>query len=194
MASFPLHTAFGDTWHALLTPRRLVPRGRYRAWIVAMNGQRKALKWSKADIVTNANLYARAVLGRTTIPTLPKKTAAECGLVGMAGLTIEENAVEAAPAEAASAVPSSELVVKFDWPAFCKMHRKDANSAKAAVLALSREATIELQAVLDKDGEAEVAGYKITSGMVTASEVPISRASSGASLDQLSRVASQTCA
>ena len=159
-----------------------------------MNGQRKALKWSKADIVTNANLYARAVLGRTTIPTLPKKTAAECGLVGMAGLTIEENAVEAAPAEAASAVPSSELVVKFDWPAFCKMHRKDANSAKAAVLALSREATIELQAVLDKDGEAEVAGYKITSGMVTASEVPISRASSGASLDQLSRVASQTCA
>ena len=45
----------------------------YRAWIVAMNGQRKALKWSKADIVSNANLYAREVLGRVNVPTLPRK-------------------------------------------------------------------------------------------------------------------------
>ena len=31
----------------------------YRAWVVAMNGQRKALKWSKADLVSHASRYAR---------------------------------------------------------------------------------------------------------------------------------------
>ena len=37
----------------------------YRAWIMAMVGQRKMLKWSKEDMVNNANLFAREVLGRS---------------------------------------------------------------------------------------------------------------------------------
>ena len=173
----------------------------YRAWIVAMNGQRKALKWNKAELVANANCFAREVLGRTTVPSLPRKTAAECGLAGQAGLTVEDDAptaTDAVPAAAEAAAPAFELDVKFDWPAFCKTLRKDAMPAKAAVLALSPEATMELQAALARDGEAEVGGFRILAGMVSATMVekpistPISRNSSAASLSNLSKVASQT--
>ena len=174
----------------------------YRAWIVAMNGQRKALKWSKAEIVTNANLYAREVLGRSVVPTLPRKTAVEHGLMGLVGLTIDDSpsasdmAAEAAAA-AEAAGPVYELALKFDWPAFCRTLRKDATPAKAAVVALSAEAAMELQATLDKDGEAEVGGYRIVAGMVSASmvEKPMSRSSSAVSMSQMSqmsRIASAT--
>ena len=172
----------------------------YRAWIVAMNGQHKALKWSKVEIVTNANLYAREVLGRSVVPTLPKKTAVEHGLMGLAGLTIDDSpsasdvAAEAATA-AEAAGPVYELAIKFDWPAFCKTLRKDAAPAKAAVVALSAEAAMQLQATLDKDGEAEVGGYRIVVGIISARMVerPMSRSSSAVSMSQmslLSRIAS----
>jgi hypothetical protein len=141
----------------------------YRAWIVAMNGQRKALKWSKPDIVTNANLYAREVLGRTTIPTLPRKAAVECALVGLAGLNIEETPSDAdAAAEAkAEAAPQLELVVKFDFAALGLAFKKDAMAAKAAIVALTEPESIALQASLDSIGEAMVGGYRITPLMVT---------------------------
>ena len=141
----------------------------YRAWIVAMNGQRKALKWSKPDIVTNANLYAREVLGRTAIPTLPRKTAVECALVGLAGLNIEETPSDAdAAAEAkAEAAPQLELVVKFDFAALGLAFKKDAMAAKAAIVALTEPESIALQASLDSIGEAMVGGYRITPLMVT---------------------------
>jgi len=171
------------------------PDQTYRAWIVAMNGQRKALKWSKVEIVTNANLYAREVLGRSVVPTLPRKTAVEHGLMGLAGLTIDDSpsasdvAAEAAAA-AEAAGPVYELALKFDWPAFCKTLRKDATAAKAAVVALSAEAAMELQATLEKDGEAEVGGYRIVAGMVCASmvEKPMSRSSSAVSMSQMSQM------
>ena len=165
----------------------------YRAWVVAMNGQRKALKWGKADLVANATCFAREGLGRTVVPALPKKTAAECGLLGQAGLSVEDDAPAAADAEVA-APPAQELEVTFDWPAFCRTLRKDAMPAKAAVLALSPEATMELQAALERDGEAAVGGFRILAGMVSAAMVakPMSRNSSAASLGALSKVASQT--
>jgi len=177
----------------------------YRAWVVAMNGQRKVLKWNKADLVKNASLYAREVLGRPVAPALPKKTAAECGLVGQAGLTIDDSplpaevaaAEAAAAAAAAAAAPACELVVQFDWPLMCRTLKKDAMAAKAAVLALSPEAATALQATLDADGEAEVGGYKLSAGMVSArmvekppSATAMSRDSSVASLEKMSRVAS----
>ena len=146
----------------------------YRAWIVAMNGQRKALKWSKADIVTNANLYARAVLGRTTIPTLPRKTAAEAGLLDVGGLVIED---APPPAEGANgggepgAGPALELKVTFDFKVMGSQLKKDAMAAKSAILALTPEATMAVQAILDKEGEAEVGGFKIVSGMMSAAMV-----------------------
>jgi len=176
----------------------------YRAWIVAMNGQRKALKWSKTEIVANANLYAREVLGRSVVPTLPKKTAVEHGLLGLAGLTIDDSpsasdvAAEAAAAAAAAeaAAPAYELAIKFDWPAFCRVLRKDAGDAKAAVVALGDEAAMALQATLDQEGEAEVGGYRIVAGMVSVSmverQMAISRSSSAVSLDRMTRVASAT--
>ena len=140
----------------------------YRAWIMAMNGQRKALKWSKADIVTNANLYAREVMGRTAIPALPRKTAVECALVGLAGLVIEEEPSAAdVAAEEAAAGPQLELLVKFDFAALGLAFKKEAMAAKAAVLALSEQESLALQASLDTNGEATVGGYKITSLMVT---------------------------
>ena len=139
----------------------------YRAWIVAMNGQRKALKWSKPDIVTNANLYAREVLGRTTIPTLPRKAAVECALVGLAGLNIEETDADAAAEAKAEAAPQLELVVKFDFAALGLAFKKDAMAAKAAIVALTEPESIALQASLDSIGEAMVGGYRITPLMVT---------------------------
>ena len=140
----------------------------YRAWIVAMNGQRKSLKWSKQDIVTNANLYAREVLGRDTTPTLPRKAAVECALVGLAGLVIEETPSDADAAEAkAEAAPQLELVVKFDFAALGLAFKKDAMAAKAAIVALTEPESIALQASLDSIGEAMVGGYKITPLMVT---------------------------
>ena len=140
----------------------------YRAWIVAMNGQRKSLKWSKQDIVTNANLYAREVLGRDAIPTLPRKAAVECALVGLAGLVIEETPSDADAAEAkAEAAPQLELVVKFDFAALGLAFKKDAMAAKAAIVALTEPESIALQASLDSIGEAMVGGYKITPLMVT---------------------------
>ena len=140
----------------------------YRAWIVAMNGQRKSLKWSKQDIVTNANLYAREVLGRDATPTLPRKAAVECALVGLAGLVIEETPSDADAAEAkAEAAPQLELVVKFDFAALGLAFKKDAMAAKAAIVALTEPESIALQASLDSIGEAMVGGYKITPLMVT---------------------------
>jgi ATP-dependent RNA helicase MSS116 len=139
----------------------------YRAWIVAMNGQRKALKWSKPDIVTNANLYAREVLGRTTIPTLPRKAAVECALVGLAGLNIEETDADAAAEAKAEAAPQLELVVKFDFAALGLAFKKDAMAAKAAIVALTEPESIALQSSLDSIGEAMVGGYRITPLMVT---------------------------
>ena len=140
----------------------------YRAWIVAMNGQRKSLKWSKQDIVTNANLYAREVLGREVTPTLPRKAAVECALVGLAGLVIEETPSDADAAEAkAEAAPQLELVVKFDFAALGLAFKKDAMAAKAAIVALTEPESIALQASLDSIGEAMVGGYKITPLMVT---------------------------
>ena len=140
----------------------------YRAWIVAMNGQRKSLKWSKQDIVTNANLYAREVLGREATPTLPRKAAVECALVGLAGLVIEETPSDADAAEAkAEAAPQLELVVKFDFAALGLAFKKDAMAAKAAIVALTEPESIALQASLDSIGEAMVGGYKITPLMVT---------------------------
>ena len=172
----------------------------YRAWVVAMNGQRKALKWSKADLVSHASRYAREVLGRATPPALPVRTARECGLVGQAGLRIDESppaaevaaAAEAeAEAEAAAvAAPSLELVIRFDWPAFCRALRKDAAAAKCHVLALRPDEAMELQARLETEGEAEVGGYTLRRGMFSASMVAtpprankgLSRNSSAASL------------
>ena len=140
----------------------------YRAWIVAMNGQRKSLKWSKQDIVTNANLYAREVLGREVTPTLPRKAAVECALVGLAGLVIEDTPSDADAAEAkAEAAPQLELVVKFDFAALGLAFKKDAMAAKAAIVALTEPESIALQASLDSIGEAMVGGYKITPLMVT---------------------------
>lgn len=140
----------------------------YRAWIVAMNGQRKSLKWSKQDIVTNANLYAREVLGREATPTLPRKAAVECALVGLAGLVIEDADADADAAEAkAEAAPQLELVVKFDFAALGLAFKKDAMAAKAAIVALTEPESIALQASLDSIGEAMVGGYKITPLMVT---------------------------
>lgn len=168
----------------------------YRAWIMAMNGQRKALKWSKADIVTNANLYAREVMGRATIPTLPRKTAVECALLGLAGLVIEEES-SATGAEAA-AVPQLELVVKFDFAALGLAFKKEAMAAKAAILALNEQESLALQASLDADGEATVGGYKIMPLMVTlkmvAKKGSLPRNESGTSVSSLakSRNASST--
>ena len=183
----------------------------YRAWVVAMNGQRKALKWSKADLVSHASRYAREVLGRATPPALPERTARECGLVGQAGLRIDESppaAEVAAAAEAeaeavaaAVAAPSLELVIRFDWPAFCRALRKDAAAAKAAVLALRPDEAMELQARLETEGEAEVGGYTLRRGMFSASMVAtpprankgLSRNSSAASLaGKMPHVASAT--
>ena len=39
------------------------------------------------------------------------------------------------------------------------------------MVALSPEAAMQLQATLDKDGEAEVGGYRIVAGMISASMV-----------------------
>ena len=140
----------------------------YRAWIVAMNGQRKSLKWSKQDIVTNANLYAREVLGREATPTLPRKAAVECALVGLAGLVIQDTPSDADAAEAkAEAATQLELVVKFDFAALGLAFKKDAMAAKAAIVALTEPESIALQASLDSIGEAMVGGYKITPLMVT---------------------------
>ena len=70
-------------------------------------------------------------------------------------------------AEEAAAGPQLELLVKFDFAALGLAFKKEAMAAKAAVLALSEQESLALQASLDTNGEATVGGYKITSLMVT---------------------------
>jgi len=139
----------------------------YRAWIMAMVGQRKLLKWSKEDMVNKANLFASDVLGRSAVPPLQRDLVTQLGLAGIAALNVVDGptADEVAAQEEADA--EETLVVKVHKKEMGLGLMKDAKKATDAIMALDEEAALALQATLDEKGEAVVAGFKIVSDMVT---------------------------
>lgn len=56
----------------------------YAAWLGFMNGM-KLMRWSKEQLVAEANLFARQI-GLTEQPRLEKKTVGKMGLKGVPGL------------------------------------------------------------------------------------------------------------
>lgn len=57
----------------------------YQAWLGYYNSQRR-LRWSKPELVQQANLYAQVGLGLDYQPALEKKTIGKMGLKGVPGL------------------------------------------------------------------------------------------------------------
>jgi len=154
----------------------------YRAWLQAMNNMRKSLQWDKPALVRNANLYAREVLGRVETPTVTRENAASMGLASTPGLAlIDEAASLAAPPEEAP----GKLEVTFDYKALGAGLRKDAMAAKGALLALSEEALLAVQASLEADPSTPqmVGGFPIVAGIFTARfQKPLPRNASAGSL------------
>ena len=60
----------------------------YQAWLGFYNSVRE-LKWSKPELVANANRYALECLLLPEIPALEPKTVGKMGLKGVPGLRIE---------------------------------------------------------------------------------------------------------
>jgi len=143
----------------------------YRAWIMAMVGQRKGLLWSKEDMVNKANLFASNVLGRSSVPPLQRDLVNQLGLAGIATLNVVDgpSAEEVAAQEEADA--EETLVVKVHKKEMGLGLMKEAKKATDAIMALDEEAALALQATLDEKGEAVVAGFKILKDMVTVKKV-----------------------
>lgn len=145
----------------------------YRAWIMANNGMRKLYKWTKQLMVNNADLYARAVLGRESTPLLQRDLVIQLGLQGLDGLNIVETlpSADSEPCLAGLVAPEEEekVVVKINRFDLNAGLRKDGKAAAEAIMALSAADALALQAKLEADGEAMVASFKILSAWVTVS-------------------------
>lgn len=136
----------------------------YRAWLMANVGMRKLFKWTKQEMVDNANLYARAVLGRDDTPPLNRDLVIQLGLQGLTGI----NAVDSLPEDAEPNAPSEEkLVVKVNRFEFNFGLRNDAKAAFDAIQSLSQADMLALQAAFLASSEAEVAGFKIQASWLT---------------------------
>lgn len=142
----------------------------YRAWIMANNGMRKLYKWTKQQMVNNADLYAKAVLGRESTPPLQRDLVIQLGIQGLDGLNIVDTVPSDDPEACAQAAEEEKVVVKINRFELNAGLRKDGKAAAEAIMALSSEDALALQAKLEADGEADVAGFKILSAWVTVSK------------------------
>lgn len=157
----------------------------YRAWVSANIGIRKTYKWSKQDLVTNANVFAKEVLGRETILPLPRDFVETSGLQGLDGISVVDLA-ECLPVEASETSGTSVqevLVVTVNQKLIRPVLKANAKSVTEAVDALSELEVLALKAKIDAEGEAEVAGFQVSSTWLTfkakgAREVKVSSADS----------------
>jgi ATP-dependent RNA helicase MSS116 len=170
----------------------------YRAWLMAMVGQRKVLKWSKQDMVNNANLFAAKCLGRAQVPPMARDEIVKMGLAGLAGINMIEGVSEHEESPSGGEeVVEFELKVVINKRDMAPVLQKDTVAAEKAIRALSEVAVLALQTAIDADGSAEVSGddgavFKILKGWLDAKKVPIvkkpiSRSSSSASFKALER-------
>ena len=139
-----------------------------------MVGQRKMFRWSKEQMVDNANLFAREVLGRSETPPLQRDLVNTLGLQGIAALNVVDgpSAEEVAAQEALEEEAAEEtVVVKVNKKEIGLGLMKDAKKASDAIMALDPAAALALQATLDEKGQAEVAGFTILKDMVTVKKV-----------------------
>ncbi|KHN94897.1 ATP-dependent RNA helicase MSS116 precursor [Metarhizium album ARSEF 1941] len=60
----------------------------YKAWLGYYNNHMKGLKWDKAELVRQANVFASDGLGTPETPPIPKSTVAKMGLKGTRGLNV----------------------------------------------------------------------------------------------------------
>jgi len=150
-------------------------------------------------MVRNANLFAEKCLGRSAVPPLARDEVAKMGLAGLEGI----NAVDSGPSEAEPAAAAADEEVQYELKVVVNKRemapvlQKETNAAEKAIKALSEEAVLALQAALNRDGSAQVAGedgavFKILGGWLDAKMVPIvkkplSRVSSSASFKAMER-------
>eukprot|EP00442_Polarella_glacialis_P001812 CAMPEP_0115077110 /NCGR_PEP_ID=MMETSP0227-20121206/16803_1 /TAXON_ID=89957 /ORGANISM="Polarella glacialis, Strain CCMP 1383" /LENGTH=900 /DNA_ID=CAMNT_0002464331 /DNA_START=69 /DNA_END=2771 /DNA_ORIENTATION=+ len=169
----------------------------YRAWISAMIGTRKSYKWSREDLIANANLFALKVLGRETIPALAKDFVATVGLQGLEGLNVVDSLPSADSSASLTALGScaslsalgscASLTALGSCASLSALDEEAAAEARAevnhklmrpvlknfaqtvsdAILAMNQEDLLGLEAKLKADGEAEVAGQKVLAAWVT---------------------------
>jgi len=169
----------------------------YRAWMAANVGIRKAFKWSKQDLVTNANLFAREVLGREALLPLLREFAVTSGLQGLDGLNVVDelpsasstsivDGVQSVGSNASLAGVEEALEVKVNRRFLLPALKGDAKRAQEAVEALSEPEVLALKDMIDTKGEAEVAGFKLLSEFLIFKKV-----SRGANNGNISLVASE---
>jgi hypothetical protein len=182
----------------------------YRAWLMAMVGQRKALKWSKQDMVTHANMYAAKCLGRTTTPTLQQDVVKQMGLAELEGVVVadgpsEEELLAMEAEEAAEDADVMELSLKINKKELGKRLNRDGQKVEAAFKALGQEEVLALQAKLESEGESDLVCeggvvFKVFKGDIDAKMVlapkkkkgGMSRSSSSSSMSAMSRSVSTT--
>lgn len=165
----------------------------YVSWLKTFNGSaRKMFKWSKQDLVNNANLYAARVLGRSSTPPLPIDAALSMGLKDVTGLHLveasasdllaldsEASLASMAPSEPVADVYSLRPLMLVINPVF----RQVAKSVVDVLSALSSRDIADLQTALETNPNAVLGGYTITADMVCITKKePISRSSSISSL------------
>lgn len=146
----------------------------YRAWVMNAVAQRKSLKWSKEDTVTNANSFAFKVLGRSSVPPLNRDLVNMLGLKGMKGLNIcDEADVEEKKAQKKEEEEEivEEVVVKINKKEIGLGLMKNARGAVELIQALDDAAALELQAVMDEKGEAPLGDYIIKKDMVSVKKI-----------------------
>ena len=178
----------------------------YSAWLKAYNGiARKSFKWTKEDLVRNANKYALSVLGRSAVPPLDGETAAIMGLRGIKELNIVDGLGNDSSASLNTMVSDStcadsdeeELQAKPDKKEIGIAFRDKQREVFDLISSLHHVEASALRDALDRDGSAVLMGYVLLSNMVTFSAKPrkgpssVSRSSSNTSLSSMGMVLSR---
>ncbi len=122
--------------------------------------------------MTNAGLFARAVLGRAEAPPVARDIITTMGLLGLEGLTIVDRlpgAGSASPREGPAAEPEEEgepeVVVRVDKKEVGRALRRGASAVTEALEAMRGPDALALQAALEAGGgTAEVRARGATGG------------------------------
>jgi len=155
----------------------------YLAWMKNLNGvPRKLFKWSKQDLVDNANLFANHVLGRDSPPPVPRDVITTMGLVELLRLNLVDASSDLSAFDSELSLCSlqdqdqdqgeavDEWVLRPLTAEICPVFRKDAKAVIESLKALTSSEILALQDQLLVSGDAGVTiagGFLIKLSMVT---------------------------
>lgn len=148
----------------------------YLAWLKNYNGTgRKQFKWSRQDLVDHANLFASAVLGRSSIPPVPRDVIVTMGLKDVSGLNLVDDALFYSEMDDEASLSSSqeeedvwEMKIKANeiHPVF----RQNGKAVIGLLSSLTSPEILALQTALAGAETADIGGFAITAAMVVISK------------------------